>query len=758
MAGTPQLRSVLVIALALTVALGMTAAPAAAAGYTGTSTVNDAEMEGQAMAASQAQQSTGSVSVGVGAQLSVAVTSTTDEVRTAADTAGFERQVEQSGATEQADVVADRADKLDGQAAEVRADYEAATEAFVNGELSASAYAQQLASLTSKATTTEVAVEQLVEAAASVQAAERQALGITDEELAALTDQLDPLLGETPRSILSQYTGEIDGEIEVSADGGVEISTTVDGNTSRQLAQPRDDEDNESFELTQAEALENATDALSNLEGQWVLTSTTSTDGDYEFEFVYQGTGEGEATVSVDGETGVVFELEESYELEDDGEDDDGEDGDGEDDDENEGPADGTIDVGVAVDNGTATITASLSDSPLEGANVTVDEEFVGTTNANGTIDYEVPAGAEDIEIKVEYNDSETEIEYNLSNNEDEDEDENENETGKLEYLTVLVVDGAPAPGANVTLQVTGNGEPVANATVEIEEEEVGTTGANGTLDVTLPDEEDINIEATFGGADGELEFEFENEDSDEALGATANIDNGTVAVTVSLGDAPLENASVSANGEFLGTTNADGTVTFDIPENASELEIEIEYDELEAELNYDLEDEEEEEEEDEDEDEEEDDEEDVEDDENENEGPEGPLNGEVTVDNGTATLTVSVGQSPVPAEGANITVNGEFLGTADADGTISFDVPENATELEIEIEYGELEAEIEYNLEDDEEEDDEEDEEDEEDDQDDDEDEEDDQDDDEDEEDDQDDDEDDEGEQGSNQFGLLSA
>ena len=562
MAGTPQLRSVLVIALALTVALGMTAAPAAAAGDTGTSTVDDAEMEGQAMATSQAQQSTSSVSVGVGAQLSVAVTSTTDEVRTAADAAGFERQVEQSGAAEQANVVADRADELDTQAAEVRAEYEAATEAFVNGSVSASAYAQQLASLTSKATTTEVAVEQLVRTAASVQTPERQALGITDEDLAELTNQLDPLLGETPRNILSQYTGEIEGEIEMSADGGVEISTNADGNMSRQFAQPRDDDDDGSYELSQAEALDNATDVLTDLKGQWVLTSITSADGAYEFEFVYQGPGEGEASVSVDGGTGVVFELEESFELEDEGDEDD-------DDEEDE---DGAIDVAVTVDNGTATIAASLTDSPLEGANVSVDGEFVGTTDANGTIDYEVPTDAEDIEIKVEDNGSETEIEYDLGEGDDDDD-----RNGTLEHLTVLVVDGVPASGANVTLQVTGNGEPVANATVEIEEVAVGTTGTDGTLEVTLPEEESINIEATFGDAEGELEFEFEDEDegANQSLGATVDISNDTATMSAFLDGSPLKGANVTANGEFVGTTDTNGTVSFTLP-NDDELVIEV--------------------------------------------------------------------------------------------------------------------------------------------------------------------------------------
>ncbi|ERH08549.1 MAG: hypothetical protein J07HX64_00290 [halophilic archaeon J07HX64] len=684
MRGTSQLRSVLVIALVVAVAVGVTAAPAASAGLAGAGgIVNDQAAQDQSTVGAQ-ESADGGVSVGVGAQLSMAMTATTDEIRTAADTAGFEQRVSQSDVTERANVVADRAAELDDRAAELRADYDDSTVAFETGEIDASAYAQEIASLTSEATATATAVEGLNETAATLQAPERQALGITAEDFDATLEQISPLLGETPKSILSQYIGEIDGEIQVSADGGVEITTSTNGDTTRQLAQPRDNESG-SYNISQAEALDTATSALSEQDGEWVLTSTTTADGAYEFEFVYNGTGTGEASVSVDGKTGAVFELEESLEF------DDG--GDENEDDENENNEDNesSLDVEVAVDNGSATITAFLSNSTIEGANVTVNGEFVGTTDANGTISYNVTADTEDLEIKIEHNGSEAEIQYDLGNG---DEDNNENE---LEYLTILVTDGVPASGVNVTLQVLGDGEPVANATVEIEEEVVGTTGANGTLDVTLPDEEDIKITASLGGADGELEFEFEDEDADGELGATVDIDNGTVAVNVALGGEPLEGANVTANGDFVGTTSADGTLSFDLL-SGDKLEIEIEFGELEADLQYDLGADEDEENEDDEEDDEQED----------GDGPNGPLSGEVAVDNGTAAVTVSVGESPVPVEGANVTVNGAFVGTTDADGTISFDVSENTTKLDVLVEYEGAELELEYEFEENEDEEDE--------------------------------------------------
>ena len=81
-----------------------------------------------------------------------------------------------------------------------------------------------------------------------------------------------------------------------------------------------------------------------------------------------------------------------------------------------------------------------------------------------------------------------------------------------------------------------------------------------------------------------------------------------------------------------------------------------------------------------------------------EDDGPGGgPLNAAVTVDNGTATVSAFLVESSLDTEGANVTVNGEFVGTTDADGELSFDIPEDADELDILVEYQEFETELEY-------------------------------------------------------------
>jgi hypothetical protein len=66
---------------------------------------------------------------------------------------------------------------------------------------------------------------------------------------------------------------------------------------------------------------------------------------------------------------------------------------------------------------------------------------------------------------------------------------------------------GPVKSGATVTLAVTRNGDPVANATVEVNGERVGTTDADGTIEVEIPqDAEELEISVTKGEAEIEIE------------------------------------------------------------------------------------------------------------------------------------------------------------------------------------------------------------------------------------------------------------
>ena len=187
------------------------------------------------------------------------------------------------------------------------------------------------------------------------------------------------------------------------------------------------------------------------------------------------------------------------------------------------------------------------------------------------------------------------EEEIEAPDEDDEDGEDRDDERDDDRELALVVAEGAPAPNATVTLQVLDGGDPVEDAALFLNDEQVGTTDANGTVTVSLPESGEAKLAVESGDAEAELEFEFEDEaDDDEVfrnLHVDASLDDGTVTVSVGYDGSPVRNASVYANGQAVGTTDADGTVTFAIDANATEdLEVEVVKGEFEAELEYDIE------------------------------------------------------------------------------------------------------------------------------------------------------------------------
>ncbi|MFC7132462.1 MULTISPECIES: DUF7096 domain-containing protein [Salinibaculum] len=185
------------------------------------------------------------------------------------------------------------------------------------------------------------------------------------------------------------------------------------------------------------------------------------------------------------------------------------------------------------------------------------------------------------------------EEEIEAPDEDDEDGEDRDEERDDDRELALVVAEGAPAPNATVTLQVLDGGDPVENVALSLNDEQVGTTDANGTVTVSLPESGEAKLAVESGDAEAELEFEFE-EDDDEVfrnLHVDATLDDGTVTVTVSYDGSAVANASVYANGQAVGTTDADGRVTFAVDANATEdLEVEVVKGEFEAELEYDIE------------------------------------------------------------------------------------------------------------------------------------------------------------------------
>lgn len=129
-------------------------------------------------------------------------------------------------------------------------------------------------------------------------------------------------------------------------------------------------------------------------------------------------------------ESGTDVEIEEVDERDDDDDerDDDGERGADERDEDRDAELNATVD-GDVVAGENATLRVSSDGDPVDGASVFVDDERVGTTDANGTYVIQVPDGAEELEVGVTHEGAEAELEVELGEGDDGDDTEQPNET-----------------------------------------------------------------------------------------------------------------------------------------------------------------------------------------------------------------------------------------------------------------------------------------------------------------------------------------
>lgn len=462
---------------------------------------------------SQATADGSNISVGAGEQLSTILSTTDDDVRTDIEEAGLEFQFERASDTARADSLADRAETLRERSAEIREAYEELTEEYEAGEITASEYAQQLAILNNRAENVLASLDTVAARAENVSRFDLRAAGFERSTLENASEQLSDLNGTGPAALLERFTGQRTGELEISDGDGLRIEVeNEDGERSREIRYPDDGDD--SMTVSQSEALETAREHLSDREGNWSLTeaSVHADSGYYKFEFDLDAPSlEGESEIRIDGSSGDPLRIEEEIEPEDD----DGEDDEADDDDAADDDAD--------------------DDAEPDG--------------------------------------------------EDDEQDED---------LFILVSDGVVQPNETVTLQVQSPGGPVENATVSLDDEVVGQTDANGSIDLSLPSDE-FEIVATHGDAEAELEFEFEREEESESDAIARNVtidatlENRTVTVRITHDVEPIPDVAVEINGEDAGVTDAAGEASGTIDADSEEVEVELERGEFEAESTYEI-------------------------------------------------------------------------------------------------------------------------------------------------------------------------
>lgn len=143
-----------------------------------------------------------------------------------------------------------------------------------------------------------------------------------------------------------------------------------------------------------------------------------------------------------------------------------------------------------------------------------------------------------------------------------------DNSTGEYGvYGNVTVrIEGQPYPGSTVTVNATIEDVPMRRANVSLDGQRVGRTDDGGEYALTVPDREVATVTVARGAYNGSARLEvlqlavrFVAEDPFIVPGEP-------VAVNATRERAPVENATVTLDGERLGRTDAAGVVRFDAP------------------------------------------------------------------------------------------------------------------------------------------------------------------------------------------------
>ncbi|MFB6244597.1 MAG: hypothetical protein ABEH80_10895, partial [Halobaculum sp.] len=487
------------------------------------------------------------VSVSVGSQLSTVLSLTSEEVQGEVANTTLAASFARANETERAALLAQRASELQNSSDAIAADYEALQTAYTAGNLSKGEVAQRLGLLNARASQVSNSLERVQRLSNRVSGLELRAAGYDTAAVNETLGELERFTGSGTGTLLRQFTTGASRNVSISTDGGLSVSVSDGNGSSREIE--RSSDDNVSLSISQTTALSAARGALSGTNGSWVLTSGSidTEDGTYSFEFDLQNAGvEGSGEVTVDGSSGTVVELEEKI-------------GDvvprGPPEDQPRGPPEDV--PGNGDENGNDDRSES-NDSDGENG-----DDSDGENGDNGRPD-DTPAGNETAGDRGNGNQTAG----------DRGNDEREgNDTDEVE-LSLLVIDGTPQPNETVTLRVLAGGVPAEGVPVRLNGATVGTTDANGTVSVTLPARGEAELTAVRNDSEASVEFEFGEDDADEEiarqLDASGTVDNGTVTITVTYDGEGVAGARALVDGERVGTTGPDGSLSFDSSANGT--------------------------------------------------------------------------------------------------------------------------------------------------------------------------------------------
>jgi len=131
-----------------------------------------------------------------------------------------------------------------------------------------------------------------------------------------------------------------------------------------------------------------------------------------------------------------------------------------------------------------------------------------------------------------------------------------------------IAVDRQPYPGEEATIRATIVDNPVPDATVTIDGEEVGRTDSNGQYVLTAPEEGDetLSVRVQRGEFESVKEITVLRLDATIAPNDPVALPGQDAVLDARLGDRPASNATVTMGGTQVGTTNESGAYGFELP------------------------------------------------------------------------------------------------------------------------------------------------------------------------------------------------
>lgn len=133
---------------------------------------------------------------------------------------------------------------------------------------------------------------------------------------------------------------------------------------------------------------------------------------------------------------------------------------------------------------------------PVQGENISLNGEEIGLTDGNGRVNFNVPNTQEimletgsGLEASAGVNGYEA-----PSNETDDGSDENTTETGQ----TGIFLDSDPVSNTNNRVILYENGERISGETVYLDGEEIGQTGSNGAIEFSVPLKNQITISTDY--------------------------------------------------------------------------------------------------------------------------------------------------------------------------------------------------------------------------------------------------------------------